>query len=252
MNGANDADGAGGIVDTTMENDKAMNDILHIQIAYYRARAGEYDQWFLRQGRYNRGTELNARWFSEADQVRAALDAFAPTGRVLELACGTGLWTQHLVPHAHSLTALDASSEVLKINCDRVGDAKVRYVQADLLEWTPDGKYDAVFFSFWLSHVPPERFEAFWDLVRDCLTPRGRVFLMDSLYEPTSAASDHHLEGAEAVTQTRRLNDGQEFCIVKVFYEAEELTRRLKAWGWRFVVHATENYFLYGSGERDL
>ncbi|MBX6342304.1 MAG: class I SAM-dependent methyltransferase, partial [Thermomicrobiaceae bacterium] len=42
---------------------------------YYRERAAEYDEWFYRQGRYDRGPEANARWFAEADEVAAALDA---------------------------------------------------------------------------------------------------------------------------------------------------------------------------------
>jgi len=222
--------------------------LLREQVSYYRARAGEYDQWFLRQGRYDRDPALNARWFAEVDQVRAALDTFAPTGRVLELACGTGLWTERLVPHADSVMAIDASPEVLAINRARVGGAKVRYVQADLLHWTPDGQYDTVFFGFWLSHVPPERFDAFWDLVRDSLAPGGRVFFVDSLHEPTSTAADHRLEDAKSTATVRRLNDGREFRIVKVFYDPEELTRKLEGLGWRFTVSPTENYFLYGCG----
>ena len=226
-----------------------MHDILQEQIAYYRARAGEYDQWFLRQGRYDRGPALNARWFTEAAEVSTALDAFAPAGRVLELACGTGLWTQHLVRHAQSVTALDAAPEALALNQARLGAAKVRYLEADLLNWKPDGEYDVVFFGFWLSHVPPERFTDFWDLVRRCLAPGGRVFFVDSLYDPTSAAADHTLEGAEAVTLTRRLNDGQEFRIIKVFYEPGELADRLAALDWQIEVRSTPNYFLYGSGQ---
>jgi SAM-dependent methyltransferase len=113
-----------------------MSDLWQEQIAYYRARAGEYDQWFLREGRYNRGPDANAQWFREAGLVEAALETFAPSGRVLELACGTGLWTRHLVRFAESVTALDASPEVLAINHARVADAKVRYVEADLLGWT--------------------------------------------------------------------------------------------------------------------
>ncbi len=229
---------------------ETVNNILQEQLAYYRARAGEYDQWFLRQGRYNCGAELNAQWFSEAEQVQVALDTFAPTGRVLELACGTGLWTQHLAHYAHSVTALDASPEVLAINHARVGGDKVRYVQADILDWTPDSQFDVVFFSFWLSHVPPEGFDGFWNLVQHCLAPGGRVFLVDSLYEPTSTAADHRLAGTEAVTLTRRLNDGQEFRIVKVFYEPEELAQKLAGLGWQFDVPRTDNYFLYGQGKR--
>lgn len=30
-------------------------DILQEQIQYYRDRASEYDEWFFRQGRYDRG-----------------------------------------------------------------------------------------------------------------------------------------------------------------------------------------------------
>jgi demethylmenaquinone methyltransferase/2-methoxy-6-polyprenyl-1,4-benzoquinol methylase len=44
-------------------SDKGL--ILANQIEYYRARAGEYDQWFLRQGRYDRGPSDNADWFRE-------------------------------------------------------------------------------------------------------------------------------------------------------------------------------------------
>ena len=50
------------------------------QISYYQARAHEYDEWFFRQGRYDRGDELNEQWFSEVKQVRQAVDAFGPTG----------------------------------------------------------------------------------------------------------------------------------------------------------------------------
>ncbi len=38
---------------------------------------------------------------------------------------------------------------------------------------SPDRRYDAVFFAFWLSHVPLERFASFWSTVADCLTSNG-------------------------------------------------------------------------------
>ena len=52
------------------------------------------------------------------------------------------------------MTAVDAAPEVLAINRARVGDASVRYVEADLFDWSPDQRYDACVFAFWLSHVP--------------------------------------------------------------------------------------------------
>jgi len=233
---------------STMPATGPFDPLLQEQIAYYRARAAEYDEWFLRQGRYDRGPELNRQWFAEVAEVAAALEAFRPAGHGLELACGTGLWTQHLVRYAESVTALDASPEMLALNRERVGQGKVRHIQADLFTWQPDGRYDVVFFSFWLSHVPPDRFPAFWDLVRSCLAPGGRVFLIDSLYAANSTAVDHHLAGPESPIAGRRLNDGREFNIIKVFYRPEQLSARLAELGWRMVIKRTANYFLYGMG----
>src|SRR5580658_2677595 len=201
---------------------------LRQQLDYYRARAGEYDQWWLRQGRYDRGAALNAQWFAEAASVSSALGAYRPAGRVLELACGTGLWSEQLLPFASHLTALDGWPEVLAINAARLRSPLVRYVEADLFQWQPDEQFDVVFFSFWLSHVPPEKFAEFWRLVRACLAPGGRVFFVDSRREPTSTAVDHRLPEPEATVMTRRLNDGREFQIYKIFYDPDNLAGRLR------------------------
>ncbi len=226
------------------------SDPLLEQLAYYRARAAEYDEWWLRRGRYDRGATLNAQWFAEADEVRAALAAFHPAGRVLEFACGTGLWSERLLATAERLTCLDGSPEMLALNQARLRSPKVDYIQANLFEWRPVAHYDAVFFGFWLSHVPPERFAAFWALVAACLAPGGRVFFVDSRHEPSSTAVDHRLPEREATTLRRRLNDGREFQIYKLFYEPEDLAARLRDLGWRFEARQTEHYFLYGSGSR--
>src|SRR6266513_1466642 len=94
--------------------------VLRQHLDYYRARATEYDQWWHRQGRYDRGAVLNAQWFADAAVIASALSSFGPRGRVLELACGTGIWSQQLLPFASDLTALDASPEMLAINAARL------------------------------------------------------------------------------------------------------------------------------------
>ncbi len=227
--------------------------LLEGQLAYYRARAEEYDDWFLRRGRHDRGPEWNRRWFSELEDIRQELGRFGPTGRVLELACGTGLWTIELARHATSVTAVDASPEVLGINRARLREAGhetvVRYVEADLFDWRPDATYDAVFFGFWISHVPPERFEAFWELVRSALRPGGRVFFVDSLGAETADEKERRSRNPHDPTTVRRINDGREFRIVKVFYDPLNLERRLAGLGWSVSVHTTD-HLLYGCGER--
>lgn len=222
--------------------------LIQQQIEYYRARAGEYDEWFLRQGRYDRGAELNRQWFVEITRLRSVLRSFQPAGQVLELACGTGLWTQQLVRHADSVTAIDAAAEILKLNQARVRSRKIHYVCADIFDWHPETRYDMVFFSFWLSHVPPERFEPFWQLVRSCLRDGGRVFFIDSLYAPTSTARDHQLNAPQSTTVTRRLNDGRVFDIVKIFHEPKALEAKLQNLGWTINTKSTGQYFLYGNG----
>lgn len=73
-------------------------ELLAEQIAYYRARAPRYDEWWRRCGAYDRGPELAAEWDRQLALVEVALATFSVSGHVLELAGGTGWWTHRLVP----------------------------------------------------------------------------------------------------------------------------------------------------------
>ncbi|MGI8586226.1 MAG: class I SAM-dependent methyltransferase [Chloroflexia bacterium] len=219
-------------------------------VDYYRARAAEYDEWFYRQGRYDRGPDANARWFAEVAEVFAALDALHVSGDVLELAPGTGIWTERLVRTAATVTAVDASPEMIAVTRSKVADNRVSYVQADLWEWRPTRTYDAVCFGFWLSHIPRERLPAFLSLVAAALRPGGKVFFVDGLREPTSTAADHRLPAADTQVMTRRLNDGREFELVKNFFEPAELVAHCREAGLEVAVRQTETYFLCGLGRR--
>ncbi len=116
-----------------------LEGLLAEQARYYRERAGEYEDWWFRRGRYDHGPETNARWFADAAEAQDALERFDPAGDIVELACGTGLWTQRLAPHAASVTAVDGSPEMLELCRARVNDPHVSYIQADLFAWSPTG-----------------------------------------------------------------------------------------------------------------
>ena len=231
-----------------------MNDLLEGQLAYYRARAAEYDEWWERRGRYDRGAKQAAQWRAEEQVVDVALGRFAARGDVLELAAGTGIWTAKLVRTAESITVVDASPEMLAINRDRVAAPcaarGLDYVQlgANLFDWRPARTWDVVFFAFWLSHVPPERFDAFWTTVRAALAPDGRVFFVDSLPDRASQASDHSLPEAGDVVVTRCLNDGSVHRIVKRFFVPGELEADLRKHGFAAQVRTSGDFFLYGAG----
>jgi len=210
-----------------------LNALLAEQISYYRARASEYHSGIL---------DLPG-----GDELEAAIDAFRPTGQVLELACGPGVWTEQLLRHAETLTAVDASPEMLAIASMRLAhDERARFVVADLFTWRPDREYDVVFFGFWLSHVPLQRFESFWALVADCLAPDGRVFFADDAYR----TPDELIEGDASTTIRRRLEDGTRFRAVKVPHTPSELERRLTELGWDIEVQATSGPFYWGAGSR--
>ncbi|MFH1279841.1 MAG: class I SAM-dependent methyltransferase [Candidatus Eisenbacteria bacterium] len=233
-------------------SDRVPDDIAGEQIDYYRARAPEYDDWWLRRGRYDRGEGANRRWFDEIAAARRALESFAPSGRVLELACGTGLWTEVLHLFAESMTAVDASREMIGLCRDRLGGARVRsvrFVRADLFSWEPDEEFDFLFLGFWLSHVPDDRFGAFWRRLAGRAAPGARVFFVDSLPTPLSTAVDHDLGDPENPIRGRRLDDGREYRIVKIFHDPATLEGRLSDLGWNVKVRTTGEFFLYGAGE---
>ena len=71
--------------------DDGMERTLGEQMLYYEARAGEYDEWWFRRGRYNHGQAENDAWFDEQAEVRAQLIEAIPNGQVADLACGTGI-----------------------------------------------------------------------------------------------------------------------------------------------------------------
>lgn len=190
----------------TMSDDDRMAE----QIAYYRARAPEYDSVYAER--------------PDLRDVLNVVDEVPLSGDVLELACGTGQWTPALAARARSLTALDSAPETLAIARSRPGTEGVEFVQADVFGWQPRRRYDTVFFGFWISHVPPSRIAAFWDVVGAALAPGGRAVFVDE--GPAEAGR----EGLE--TEVRQLRDGTRWEIVKLFHEPGALTADLAALGW--------------------
>jgi demethylmenaquinone methyltransferase/2-methoxy-6-polyprenyl-1,4-benzoquinol methylase len=193
-----------------------VEELLREQAAYYRAHAGRYD----------RGYELNP----ELRSLEALAEGLPLAGDVLELACGTGQWTKLLAGRGHRVTAVDGSPEMLARARARVDGLSVDFLEADLFDWRPPRRFDTVFFGFWLSHVPAERFGAFWELVGQALRPGGRACFVDS--GPGDAATEELLAGLAAPAVRRRLADGSAHRVVKVFHDPAGLTVALRELGW--------------------
>lgn len=201
--------------------------LLAEQLAYYRARAPDYDEAY-----------VGKRW-------DRCLDDLPVGGDVLELACGSGQWTPLLAGRARSVTALDAAPEMLELARGRAGTLPVRFVQADVFGWRPPRRYDTVFFAFWLTHVPPARFAAFWSTVAAALAPGGRVCFVDSLIR--ERGDERVLPDQAAPAVWRRLRDGSDRRVVKVFYSPAGLEARLAELGWTASVHEASVGVLVGT-----
>jgi 2-polyprenyl-3-methyl-5-hydroxy-6-metoxy-1,4-benzoquinol methylase len=215
-----------------------VDPILEEQKHYYRERASEYDEWFYRLGRYDRGPEWNHRWCEEVGTLQKAVAGLGGFECILELACGTGIWTKALTAMTGDLTAIDASPEVIEINRGKIGQSSITYLQCDIFEWQPERQYDLVFFAFWLSHVPPGQLAAFLKTVYSAVRPGGHVFIIDSRpYE----------QSADQTYQTRKLKDGREFRIVKIYYDPSTLKATLEQHGFRADVRTTGEFFWYAS-----
>lgn len=217
-----------------------MSDVLQEQKRYYAERAPEYDDWWYRRSRYELEPDALARWRADVAEAEAAVEKFAPGGSALELAAGTGIWTRKLVGLADRVVAVDANAETLALNT-----SEAQLVRADVFAWQPAERFDLVFFSFWLSHVPEERFDEFWSLVRSALAPGGHVFLVDSGAGDTAHTGIEQADGEE----TRSLADGRTFRIVKRRWQPDELAEHVRPLGFEFDLRDSANgHFLYGGG----
>lgn len=214
-------------------------------VAYYQARAPEYDDWYLRRGRYERGPIHDAAWNAELDGAGTWLDSLPISGEIVELAAGTGWWSP-LLASKGELSLYDAAEAPLERARERLLAHRLRAHIHVRDAWAePDRAVDALVCGFWLSHVPRQRTAEFLDLARRWLKPGGLFAFIDSLPDPQSGAADQPPPADDLAV--RRLVDGREFTIVKVYREPAELEKALIAAGFSTPrVTTTGRFFVLG------
>jgi 2-polyprenyl-3-methyl-5-hydroxy-6-metoxy-1,4-benzoquinol methylase len=204
-------------VASSCDDASVSDEVLADQVDYYRRRASEYDVTA-----YNDVAAARVRIARLVAEMR-------PTGRVLEIACGTGLWTEALARLADTVTAIDAAPEAVEIARDRVRSENVSFEVVDVFSWAPNARYDVIFFSAWLSHVPMSRFEQFWDSLRGLLAENGRVLFIDEHVDERE--KEAYVPGRDEIVE-RRLRDGSAFHVIKNFVDPEQLELQLRQLGW--------------------
>jgi ubiquinone/menaquinone biosynthesis C-methylase UbiE len=175
--------------------------------SYYVARASEYDRVYQKPERQ-----------ADLRQIEAWLPAVLPGATVLEIACGTGYWTQFIAPVASAVVAIDSAPETLQIARQRVAASNVQFQVGDAFALAQTGRsFDAAFAGFWFSHVPLERQREFLTGLNAALTPGARVVLLDNLFVEGSSSAIAEQDGNGNTYQSRSLSDGSTHRVLKNF-----------------------------------
>ncbi len=203
--------------------------------SYYAQRAAEYERIYARPERQAELAVLKAR-------VRKMF-----AGRsVLELACGTGYWTEVIAPGATQITAVDINEEVLRIARTKTyPEKRVSFLQGDCYAPQDTGRaHDALFAGFWWSHVPLSRMGVFMEKATRCVAPGALIAFLDNSYvEGTSTAISHRDPEGNSY-QMRTLEDGSRHEVLKNFPSEGDLIQRASSHGWGANVELLEHYWL--------
>ena len=177
-------------------------------IAYYARRASEYDRIYAKPERQN---DLLA--------LRSLLrDAF--TGHdVLEVACGTGYWTQVISESARSVLATDINETVLAVARRKTySNPNVRFQAADARTLADvGGNFTAGFAGFWWSHIPKASLQTVLKAFHGKLLPGSLVVFLDNKYVEGSSTPVTRQDCNGNTYQKRKLEDGVEFEVLKNF-----------------------------------
>jgi demethylmenaquinone methyltransferase/2-methoxy-6-polyprenyl-1,4-benzoquinol methylase len=176
--------------------------------AYYQARAGEYDDWWLGRGLY--ADRDRPGWHEEVEELCEVVRGLAP-GRVLDVACGTGFLTQHL---RGEVAGLDQSPAMVAVAAERLPGARV--VQGDAVPLPfADGEFDRIFTGHFYGHLLEGERERF---VAEARRVARELVVVDSALH----------DGVDPEEwQERVLNDGTRHRVYKRYFRGAALAAEL-------------------------
>jgi SAM-dependent methyltransferase len=175
---------------------------------YYDRRATEYDDWYEGTGLFS--SRARPGWEAELAALVAIVSSL-PTGRVLDVACGTGYLTRYL---GGDVFALDQGPRMVALARRRLPEA--RLVRGDALALPfRDGAFDRVFTGHFYGHLQPEERGVFLSEVRATA--------------PELVIVDAGPRGGEPREewQSRILSDGSRHHIYKRFFSGASLAEEL-------------------------
>lgn len=201
---------------------------------YYAARAPYYDAVYLRPER-REDIEWLTAYLPQRLQGRA----------VLEVACGTGYWTQHIAPASARMVATDLTPEPLAQARLRPGVERVQFERLDAYALpTALGRFTGAFAGLWFSHVPVQARQAFLLGLHQRLEPGARVLLIDNNEAQLRDFPIVETDADGNTYQRRTLRDGSTHRVLKNFPTEAELLSLLAGCGVQAEFRPLQNFWL--------
>lgn len=181
---------------------------------YYAKRAAVYEQVYDKPERQH-----------ELEWLRHRVPEILRGRTVLEVACGTGYWTQFIAREAAKVYACDINDAVLEIAREKpIPPSRASFFKADAvtLDGAPGG-CDGAFAGFWWSHVKKSDLAKFVQNLASKLVPGAVVAILDNRYAEGSSTAISRRDAEGNTYQIRHLPNGEEYEVLKNFPTAEEL-----------------------------
>jgi SAM-dependent methyltransferase len=186
-------------------------------VEYYRRRAAEYEAIYAKPERQ-----------ADLAVLRQAIPAMLRGARVLEIACGTGYWTQLAAEVAAEVVATDLAEEPMRIARSKPYRHPPRFELCDAYSLPGSlGRFDAALAVFWWSHVPRQRIGEFLASLHGRLEHGARVVLMDNRFVEGSSTPVSEIDAQGNTYQLRRLGDGSQIRVLKNFPAEADLRSQL-------------------------
>ena len=178
--------------------------------------------------------------------LRAWIPAQFAGRRVLEVACGTGFWTQHIIPVAMAVTATDATAEPMAFARLRPGADKAIFALADAFALPESlGRFEGAFAGLWLSHVPRRRVPEFLASLHARLAPGAVVVMIDNNEVQLKDLPIAETDADGDTWQHRPLQDGSVHRVLKNFPSKAELEAMVAGVAESCEHRALENFWTF-------
>jgi len=202
--------------------------------SYYAKRAQEYETIYLKPERqeYIKESKIILKKYFEGKTV-------------LEIACGTGFWTETISEVSKSILAIDINNEMLEIAKNKKYNCKIDFIQDDSYKLEKvNGNYDSLFSGFWFSHIPKSKIKIFFDIIHNKLNENAIIVFMDNMYVDGSSIPVTRFDTDGNSYQIRKLKDNSQYEILKNFYSVNELKDLIQDYDNKVVIKDLKYYWI--------